>query len=200
MKRLFPWLSVAVLLFGTVQAQTPENAPGTTDMRRNVRRVEVEVAVGPTFGYAALPALTNMHAGFCGGLEFRYNLRSIPLDVGLQSAGSFYWRESPATCLSKFYNSGRMMGVADYNLRVARCVECFFGAGIGAVCIGPPADMPEGGVSDWSIRFGGMPRVGFECWSHLRLTFGYVWTERANNHCLMTIGIVFGGARLRAGF
>ena len=92
------------------------------------------------------------------------------------------------------------MGVVDYNLSVSRRVECFFGTGVGWLCIGSTADMPRGGVSDWSFRFGAMPRIGFECWSHLRLTFGYVWTERANRHCLLTIGIVFGGSRLRAGF
>lgn len=199
MKRLFLML-VAVSLFGAARAQAPETIPGDTKLRRDVRRVEVELALGPTFGYAALPGLTNMRVGICEATEFRYNLRRVPLDVGVHFGCSFYWRDSPATCLSKIFFSPRMMGVADYNLRVARRVECFFGAGIGAVCIGPMADMPGGGASDWSIRLGAMPRVGFECWSHLRLTFGYVWTERANNHCLMTIGIVFGGARLRAGF
>lgn len=201
MERLFPCLLAAVLLLGTVRAQTPESIPGHMDVQRNVRRIELEVALGPTFGYASLPGQTNMHVGLCGGLELRYNLRSIPLDVGLQSMGSFYWRESPATCLSKFYNSGRMMGVADYNLSLSRRVECFFGAGAGWLAVGHTADMPQDGASDWSFRFGAMPRAGVECWHHLRLTFGYVWTERANSHCLLTIGVVFGGgSRLKGGF
>ena len=199
MKRLFLSL-VAVSLFGAARAQTPENIPGDTDLRRNVRRIEVELALGPTFGYASLAGMDNMPIGLCGGLELRYNLRSIPLDVGLQSAGSFYWRDPGSGCTSRLYNSGRLMGVVDYNLSVSRRVECFFGTGVGVLCIGPMADMPQGGISNWSFRFGAMPRVGVECWSHLRLTFGYLWTERANSHCLMTIGIVFGGSRLRAGF
>lgn len=109
MKRLFLSL-VAVSLFGAARAQTPENIPGDTDLRRNVRRIEVELALGPTFGYASLAGMDNMPIGLCGGLELRYNLRSIPLDVGLQSAGSFYWRDPRSACTSRLYNSGRLMG------------------------------------------------------------------------------------------
>lgn len=181
-------------------AQEPGNGPeetavSTTEVRRNVRRFEVEMAWGATFGYARLADQSNMRMGFCAGTEYRYNLRRTPLDVGLHFFGSFYWREPRASCTARFYNSSRMMGVVDYNLAVARRVECFFGAGLGIVFVGPRADMPVDAAAEWSSRFGAMPRVGVECWSHLRLTLGYVWTERANNHLMMTIGVVFGGGR-----
>ena len=152
-------------------------------------------AWGATFGYTRLADQSNMCMGFCGGTEYRYNLRRTPLDVGLHFFGSFYWREPRASCTARFYNSFRMMGVVDYNMAVARRVECFFGAGLGVVFVGPKADMPVGDAAEWSSRFGAMPRIGVECWSHLRLTLGYVWTERANNHLMMTVGVVFGGGR-----
>ena len=200
MKKGWLCLFAALGLWCGAWAQEPGNGPeetavSTPELRRNVRRFEAEMAWGATFGYARLADQSNMCMGFCGGTEYRYNLRRTPLDVGLHFFGSFYWREPRASCTARFYNSFRMMGVVDYNLAVARRVECFFGAGLGVVFVGPKADMPVGDAAEWSSRFGAMPRIGVECWSHLRLTLGYVWTERANNHLMMTVGVVFGGGR-----
>ena len=88
-----------------------------------------------------------------------------------------------------------LMAVADYNLHLTPKVALFAGAGIGGAYVLRTA---EGAVSDTPssdcAAFCVMPRVGCECWNRLRVTLGYMCTERANRHLSLTFGIAIGGS------
>ena len=161
-------------------------------------RVFREVAVGATFGYASLGSFDNDAAGFCLVAESRYNFRRTPFDVGLRLGGACYSRLAAGVCSKDLFMSFSLMAVADYNLHLTPKAALFVGAGIGGAYVFRTA---EGAVSDTPssdcAAFCVMPRVGCECWNRLRVTLGYMCTERANRHLSLTFGIVIGGSSRR---
>ena len=182
----------AVLPFCGLQAQDTAISPRYP----GAGCFEGEVAVGATFGYASLGSFDNDAAGFCLVAESRYNFRRTPFDVGLRLGGSCYSRLAAGVCSQDPFMMFSLMAVADYNLHLTPKVALFAGAGIGGAYVLRTA---EGAVSDTPssdcAAFCVMPRVGCECWNRLRVTLGYMCTERANRHLSLTFGIAIGGGR-----
>ena len=89
------------------------------------------------------------------------------------------------------------MAVGGYNLPVARAVTLYAGVGVGYAGIMGTAAVAEAGDGrfDGQLRFAAMPRIGCECRNRLRVTLGYVCTERANRHLSLTVGVAIGGRR-----
>lgn len=188
------FLIFAVLPFCGLQAQDTAISPRYP----GAGRFEGEVAVGATFGYASLGSFDNDAAGFCLVAESRYNFRRTPFDVGLRLGGSCYSRLAAGVCSQDPFMMFSLMAVADYNLHLTPKVALFAGAGIGGAYVLRTA---EGAVSDTPssdcAAFCVMPRVGCECWNRLRVTLGYMCTERANRHLSLTFGIAIGGSSRR---
>ena len=160
-------------------------------------RFEGEVAVGATFGYSSLRGYRNTAAGPCLAVECRYNFRRLPFDAGLRIDASFYSRWPRSSCSSDPFPVATVMAVADYNVQVTRRMALYAGVGVGYAAIMRTAAGAEvdDGSFDGQIRFAAMPRIGCECWNRLRVTLGYVCTERANRHLTLTVGIAIGGRR-----
>lgn len=158
-------------------------------------RFEGEVALGAVLGYSRLPGFDNNAVGICASVEARYNFRQAPFDVGLRAGGSWYSRQAPGVCTPDPFAAGSLMAVADYNLFLTRNLTLFAGIGAGGIACRPAYDVQHGAPNDWSIRFCAMPRLGCECWNRLRITLGYLCTERANRHLSLTFGIAIGGGR-----
>lgn len=171
---------------GRVRSRIPEG-----------RRFEVEIAAGTTFGYAPLEGLRNAPAGVCAAIEGRYNFRRIPFDVGLRIDAAIYSRRGGG-CSPNLFLTGDVLAVADYNLSIVRGLVLFAGAGAGVAGFSYTVEsVKEDGVGNLEFYFCAMPRVGFECWNRLRITFGYTLTERANSRMSLTLGLAIGGGRRR---
>ena len=165
--------------------------------RAGAGRVEDEAAVGATFGYSSLKGYANAAAGPCLAVECRYNFRRRPFDAGLRIEASLYSRQPRSSCSSDHFPVAAVMAVGGYNLPVARAVTLYAGVGVGYAGIMGTAAVAEAGDGrfDGQLRFAAMPRIGCECRNRLRVTLGYVCTERANRHLSLTVGVAIGGRR-----
>jgi len=123
------------------------------------------------------------------GLEARWNLRNLPLDLGAELAVS-------STC--RRYNgedlTDRIIGISfvcDYNINRGENVSPFVGLGLGnASCEVLTGDY---GTDADKVLF--TPRVGVELWRHLRLTLESRIVREGFNNVGFTVGYVFGGGR-----
>ncbi|MBO5044753.1 MAG: hypothetical protein J6C45_06920 [Alistipes sp.] len=173
--------------------------------KTEVRRLEGEIGIGLVNGVNSL-TLDNCATGPKLYGELRYNFRMLPIDVGMQVSGSYFWREAesqPERLKSRSYN---VMAVADYNLFRGRRVSLFAGVGVGlgVLSMSHPIDIknPDAHWAGYSTGEGKnkpcfSPRVGVELFNHLRLTVHYMAEEKANNHFGFSIGGVIGGGRKR---
>lgn len=187
MKRLF--LALALLCFLQGKAQDYK-----------VGRIEGEVGAGFTFGADKLNFDKN-RIGATFYAEGRYNLRQFPIDVGIQVAGSIFYRESNHAGDLKF-KTWNVLAVSDYNVVLGRKVSFFAGIGLGYASLGNSAPITfDDSQTNWAGFSTGdktgsfcfMPRVGIELFHHLRLTFDYRLQEKANRHFGISLGVVFGG-------
>ena len=191
MKRQIITILVAVFLATTSVAQNID-----------VRRIEGEIAFGLASGISALemddcdwgPRLTG---------ELRYNIKSLPVDVGLQFSASNFYRSVDGIQNDRLkFNSCSVMAVADYNFRRGEKVSFFAGAGLGYAYGGTTEPQWDAGhnwggyaTGEEANRLGFAPRVGIELWNHLRLTATYTIFEKYNNNLAISLGVVFGGGR-----
>ena len=159
-------------------------------------RFEGEVAAGPTLGYSSLPRFYRMPAGFCAALEGRYNFRQRPFDVGLRFGASGHNRWTQNSCTGDFQLTASWLAVADYNVHLLPGLTSYAGLGVGGAFVAESAEETDPGVRSGDRgAFCAMPRMGFECWRHLRITAGYFLTERESRRLELTGGLVFGGGR-----
>lgn len=194
MIRRIVFLLLAVALCSTARAQTVE-----------VRRFEAEIGVGLVNGASKL-SLDGCDAGPLLYAELRYNLRALPIDVGVQLSSSYFHRKADGQADRLKTKSGNIMAVADYNLFRGRRVSLFAGVGVGCGVLELTSPLT---VTHPDERWGGYttgdgksklclsPRFGVELFNHLRLTLFYMGEERANNHFGLSIGGVIGGGRKR---
>lgn len=168
-----------------------------------VRRFEGEIGTGLVWGTGKL-GCDEIDLGATIYAEARYNLRRLPLDVGLQVASSIFHRDAYNVGREPF-KSGTIMAVADYNFRRMSNASFFAGVGVGyaAQLSTAPFVFDDSLPNNWSGFSTGdargsfcvMPRVGVELWRHLRITAAYKVAEKANCHFDLTIGVVFGGGK-----
>lgn len=191
-------LIIALMCVFPGNAQTNRSKPAD----REVGCIEAEVGVGFVFGAEKLNFdKTKLGATFHA--EMRYNLRRLPLDVGIQAGGTIFHRESRNPRQLKF-KTWNLLAVSDYNFRRCKNISFFAGIGLGYVSLDNSApiifdDTPDnwGGYSTGG-KTGGfcfMPRAGVELFHRLRLTIDYKLQEEANRHFGITLGVVFGGGR-----
>ena len=190
-KRIFVIL-VLTLSFTSAFAQKVE-----------VRRFEGEIGVGLVNGINKL-SLDGCDAGPRLYAELRYNLRALPIDIGIQLSSAYFHREADSQAHRLQTKSCNIMAVADYNLFRGRKISLFAGAGVGCgvlnltapITITHPDERWSGySTGDGKTKFSVMPRFGVELFNHLRLTLFYTGEEKANNHYGLSIGGVFGGGR-----
>ena len=149
----------------------------------DIRRFEGEIAVGLARSTHLLD-YDNQLLGWKLTTELRYNLRTLPMDFGLQISLGNYRYDDSTLHYNEIYNASYILAVADYNFRRNKNVSCFVGVGAG--------------MSDTEFRFNEtamcvMPRVGVEFWRHLRLTASYYIADKEHSGIALTVGVVFGG-------
>ncbi len=195
MKKLLLFCLLCASCYG-VQAQ-----PGRT-VTREVSALEFEVGAGILVGADKLN-FDNSRTGASFFVEGRYNLPRIPVDIGVQVNGSIFHRESEQAGELKF-KAWNILAVSDYNFFRTSRVSLFAGVGFGYAYLEETApisfdDTQRNRLGFFSAgeRHGGcfVPRVGVEFFHRLRITFDYRLQEKANRHCNLSLGFVFGGGK-----
>ena len=178
-------LLVAMLSTTSVFAQSYLTA-------RTVGAVEVELSVGLATASNRVAAFGRSNPGVEVAAEVRYNFAQSPVDLGLSlSLCSFSRSRSTNSALEKYnFDSQSLLITADYNFFQTRRTSLYVGGGAGVAWCGRLADDTRHGVAPCV-----MPRVGVELAEHVRITLGYKFCERANNHLLLGVGFAFGGGK-----
>lgn len=166
----------------------------------SVGNIEGEIGAGVVFGTDKL-GFDKINPGAVFYAEIRHNFRKLPLDAGIQVAGTIFHRESDNAGQLKF-KSWSLMAITDYNFLQKSRVSFFAGAGVGytssehsAPVVFDDSQPNWGGFSTGEKRgsFCFMPRVGVELFHHLRVTAAYKLADKANSHFDLTVGVAFGG-------
>ena len=154
-----------------------------------VKVFEFGPSVGITYGLDNNPG--SKQIGPALGLEARWNLRRVPIDLGVQlslgSAVSSYNDDDLSCRTSHLFHF-----VADYNFNRGAKVSPFVGLTMGL----NGYDVVEGELnddSDGSGGFGFCPRAGVELWRHLRLTLSCNVARNHYNYLGFNVGYAFGG-------
>lgn len=164
---------------------------------QEVKKFEFEPFVGVTYGFKNPGTRV---AGPAMGLEARWNLRSIPLDIGAQmylgSACGTYKEQIYIDRIDEFDLSCRTFSIgafSDYNFNRGGTVSPFVGAGLSCNLY----DMITGSYNDYegdnTSGIGITPRVGVELFQHLRITLSARIGRSLYSHAALTIGYAFGG-------
>ena len=171
----------------------------------DVRRFEWEIGLGLADGLSVLN-LDKCTPGPKLYTELRYNIKAIPIDLGVQATTGYFWRSA-----EQVQNADRLkttsvniMAVADYNLRRGKNFSIFAGVGLGLGILDITAPISFDNTQmnwsgyltgDRSARLAFMPRIGVELWNHLRVSLTLTTQEKANNQYAVNVGLVFGGGR-----
>lgn len=191
-----------ILLVSGIPGSHAQATRNTASPARKVGRIEAEIGVGALFGGDKLN-FDNNRIGATFYAEARYNLRRLPLDAGVQVAGSIFYRDSD-NAGDLGFRTWNIMAVSDYNFRRGKTVSFFAGIGLGYAFLNNSAPIAfdnsapnHGGFStgDKTGSFCFMPRVGMELFHRLRFTLDYKMQEKANRHFDLTVGFVFGGGK-----
>lgn len=155
--------------------------------QNEVKPFEVEVKVGAT--YPTQKYFGDKQVGPSLGLEGRWNLSQLPVDVGaevyLGSALRRFNGEDQSNRLFSF------SAVGYYNLFRGTKASPFIGLGLGT----GSCDVVNGYKDNEGAAFVVSPRIGIELFSHLRLTFDARFARNGYNTVGLTVGGVIGGGR-----
>ena len=182
-------LSFIGLLASLVQAQEKKF------QRSDIELLNFGVAFGATdFGdYIA-------HPGVFLNFEYRYHIKPLPLNFGIQFGQTGIPRALDGENTSDTDKVGRFMLVADYNFRRDHIVNPFAGIGFGWY------NGMEARQAFWDLngeiipviiypeesRFSGiMPRAGVRFFRHLNVTLDYLIASKYNRHARIGIGFYF---------
>lgn len=176
------------ILFAAVVALTAINVCAQ-ESARSVVPVEGSVYVGASTPLRQHPGLESC-SGIELGVEFRYNLRKLPMSVGMMiDAMSLPYVYSYDNYYGSNENYGGLLlgATADWNFRRARLFSPFAGASTGVGFL-----MYDGGDEARLVPFI-RPRIGFELFHFLR--FSNEITISHPNSCgvSFTLGFVIGG-------
>ena len=164
-----------------------------TTQAQEVKTFEFELKLGAT-----VPTQKFIGSKTIGpqmGMEARWNLKRLPLDIGTELYIGSAVRQSP-----ELYDMSNrtvaLSAVADYNFNRGSMVSPFVGAGISLLSF---FDVVEGSYGEESSGFVGCftPRVGVELWRHVRFTLEYRICREGYSTAGLSIGYVFGGGRKR---
>lgn len=150
------------------------------------------VAFGAVKGGATVKATWNFLA------EGRYNLRSLPLDVGLQFYLGAFARDWDGGRFSRNQHFKTFSMVADWNFGSTNRVVPFVGCAFGIAAVKIDRSDMRAETTSHDSSFCVMPRVGIEFFHRIRLTAGYRWTKRDYRCCEVALGVVLGGGVRRS--
>ena len=198
MKKLI-FTFVLLLYFMPGNAQTDQS-----DTNQSIRYIEGEVGAGISFATDKLLFDRNL-PGATFYAEARYNLRYVPLDVGVQEGGTIFHREAFNERLK--FRSVNVLAVTDCYLRRYSKISFFVGLGAGYASLNrsqPIMINLSDSLPSWSRRFSTGPetevfcfmsRIGVELFHHFRVTLNYKRPrqDQAHRHLGLSLGVVFGG-------
>lgn len=144
-----------------------------------VRRVEASFSVGASLFEDRFYGSSASNDGYTFDTELRYNLRRVPMDVGIISSSDM---RTLADDDLIWWDDLSLLAVTDYNFRRGRRISYFVGAGAGVTI-----------YNEDVTKLCLMPRVGVEFFNRLRLTTAYKVGPEAKNNLNITLGIVVGG-------
>lgn len=165
---------------------------------KEVSRIEVEMKGGTNIPLNAYHSGYSK-AGIVLGLDFRYNLKDKPFDIGASFLAN--WTKGEGVTSIEYdgevypllyYCTPRTIAglvTAGYNLRRGYKVNPYAGLGIGVglTSVGDEDLLPN----ETKAIF--MPKIGIELMYNFRLELSSVITRKHFNSLNFTIGIVFGG-------
>ena len=155
--------------------------------QNEVKTFEIEGKVGAT--YPTQKYFGDKRVGPSLGLEARWNLRQLPIDVGAEIyAGSALRRYQGDDQSNRIFS---LSVVGHYNFMRGTRVSPFVGLGLGT----GSCDVVEGCKDNEGGAFIVSPRVGVELFHHLRLSFDARFARKGYNTVGITIGGVIGGGR-----
>ena len=148
-----------------------------------VRRVEGSISLGASFFEDSFYESTAGEIGLLSSVELRYNLRSVPMDVGVMSMMDIRGGDCEL-CNGSWENNLSFLAVTDYNFRRGKRVSYFAGVGVGVTFYNVD-----------TTKLCVMPRVGMEFFNRMRLTMAYMVGPNAKNTLNLTLGVAIGGGR-----
>lgn len=174
---------------------------GFAQQNVEVKTFELEPFVGMTYGFKN-PGSQNIGPSL--GLEARWNLHNLPIDMGAQlylgtasgkthdldSEGNEYKEDIDCRIFS-------IGAVADYNFNRGHFVSPFIGVGLtfnkydivnGSYYVGEDDGDGTSGVGFTS-------RIGVEFYRHLRVALSAHVGKSLYSHAALTIGYAFGGGK-----
>ncbi|MBQ9137252.1 MAG: hypothetical protein IJX65_01280 [Alistipes sp.] len=201
MRRLYIFI---LLILGVVGGQASSASNNRTiKASAPVKALEVELGGGIASPTNRLEFDKNK-VGYNLLAEVRCNFRRRPFDIGLRVDGNTFnrqWASDQNQEYSFKFSSINMMAVFNLNINRKGAVSPFIGVGIGgALTSNEPLTLQA--ITNQPIKqtvkaaeFCVMPRIGFELFHHVRLTFFYKYLKDANSHFGLSAGVVFGGGR-----
>ena len=178
------------IIIAIIVASLTTNATAQRYVVRDVAAIEFELNVGLATAANQMPQYGNTRQGVDANIELRYNFATAPVDLGLYySICSLRRGESVGNMAKNFaFDSQNLLVTSDYIFYQGRNVQPYAGLGVGLAW----SDINTDG-SIHGTHFAVMPRVGIEIVQRLRISLGYKLFDRANNHLVLGIGLVFGG-------
>lgn len=185
MKKLF---IAIVFLFGihtALCARTPKTRI------RPVQHCEFDVHAGLTWPLSRIPG-AEPRIGANLGMEFRYNFRRLPLDVGAIIDIAAACHQPSGLCNTQSNRTVTFGLTGDWNFRQCRRVNPFAGIGVGiglrdVLCGGEYSD------GDGTLVPVLQPRIGVELFHHLRFTLSSTLSGRGYSNVCLSVGFVIGG-------
>lgn len=155
--------------------------------QNEVKTFEIEGKIGAT--YPTQKYFGDRRVGASLGLESRWNLRQLPIDVGAEIYyGSALRRYQGEDQSNRIFS---LSAVGHYNFMRGSRLSPFVGLGIGT----GSCDVVEGFKDNEGGTVVVSPRVGVELFHHLRLTVDARFARKGYNTVGITVGGVIGGCR-----
>lgn len=164
---------------------------------KDVSLIEVELKGGTNVPFSSYHG--GSHAGLVLGLDFRYNLKNLPFDVGASFISNWTRGEGSNVLILDdevipydYYSTNRAIGgiiTAGYNLKRGYKVNPYAGLGVG-VANTKIVDAPFESSATKAVF---VPKIGVELLYNFRLEISTVVTRNHFNSLNFTLGLVFGG-------
>lgn len=148
-----------------------------------VQRIEGEIHIGTSYAFKGSPGYENV-LGFDYGAELRYNLKKVPVALGIMFEEYDLSRSSDEHGGST-WEGGELYGVTgEYNFRRGKNCNPFVGMALGGM------DDATGDKFRPFVR----PKIGVEMFHHLRISLSATLTCAQQNGFSISIGWVIGGS------
>ena len=151
------------------------------DNEKKFQRSDIELGIGMTFGasssawYQARPG-----TGPLLKLEYRYNFKKKPIDIGLLITQDAITRKVKYGDEKDTENTSSVFLISNYHFYNHRRLVLYSGVGVGLV---------EGMWADSYL--GGSARVGAKMLRHLNLALEYKLMRKEDAHAALTLGFYF---------